>query len=464
MENSKRWTGIVVLVLSLALALCIGVYGNQSTTFFTVVLAMIFMLWLFKKKTRHGGFESIDQSEKDKLFVVVVGAGFSGICAAVQLRLRNIPFVVLEGASSIGGTWWYNKYPGCACDLPGLWYSYSFYKHKSSRFIPLQSETLSYLKEVCRHFGINDFIKLNTKVLECSFDDEKKNWIIKTANGEEVACTHLVSAIGGLTIPRYPDIPGIEDFQGDRIHTARWPAGYDLSGKRVGVIGTGASATQLISNIVDQVKELTVFQRSAAWVVQPASAMIAAPKSLSKYQIVNEFITRFNRTMLFISGDLMLKLIMTNGRLSRWLKGVLQKDMIQQVEREDVKRKIIPSTEIATKRLIVNNQYLPSFNNDHVKLVDQGIMKITQHGVTTTDRSTHDFDTIVFATGFDSLNSMKGLRILRNGASLSQSWDDCPNAYNGVMYPGFPNLFILLGPNTILGKFLCVRTSFCFSN
>ena len=343
-------------------------------------------------------FDSIDQSEKDELFVVIVGAGFSGICAAVQLRLRGIPFIVFEGASSIGGTWWHNKYPGCACDIPGLVYSYSFYKYKGPRFVPLQSETLSYLKEVCQHYSVTEFIKLNTKVSECLFDEGKKRWLVKTSNGDNVVCTHLVSAIGGLTVPRYPHIQGLDDFKGHQLHTACWPTGYDLRGKRVGVIGTGASATQLISNITNRVKELIVFQRSPAWVVSPA-IKLTAPKSLFKYNIVKELVEGANRLLLFVLGDIVLNLAMTKGRFSKWLKVIFMRDMLRQVNRVEVQKKIIPSTEIASKRLIMNDQYLQCFNKEHVQLVDQGIDKITQTGVMTTDGLMYDIDTIILATG-----------------------------------------------------------------
>ena len=314
-----------------------AVFNNMYIILCTTIFGIILVLWFLMTRNINSrdGFDNIDQSKKDELFVVIVGAGFSGICAAVQLRLRGIPFVVFEGASSIGGTWWHNKYPGCACDIPGLVYSYSFYKYKGPHFVPVQSETLSYLKEVCQHFGVIKFIKLNTKVLECLFDDKKKRWLVKTSDGEEVACTHLVSAIGGLTVPRYPRIQGLDDFEGDLLHTACWPSAFDLRGKKVGVIGTGASATQLITNITTQVKELIVFQRSAAWVVSPL-VKLTAPKFLSKYNVVRELVKGVNRLLLFVMGDVVLNVAMTKGRMSRWLKVVFQKDMIQQVKKEEV--------------------------------------------------------------------------------------------------------------------------------
>ena len=389
-------TGIVVGIIAGFAILLFGViYNNVSTSISAIVVLVI--LWFLRIRNKNG-FDGIGQSKKDELFVVIVGAGFSGICAAVQLRLRGIPFIVFEGASSIGGTWWHNKYPGCACDIPGLVYSYSFYKYKGPRFVPLQSETLSYLKEVCQHYGVTEFIKLNNKVSECFFDDEKKRWLVKTSNGDDVVCTHLVSAIGGLTVPRYPYIQGLDDFRGDQIHTACWPTGYDLRGKRVGVIGTGASATQLISNITNQVKELIVFQRSPAWVVSPA-IKLTAPKSLFRYDIVRELVEGANRLLLFVLGDIVLNVAMTKGKFSKWLKVIFKKDMLRQVNRVEVQKKIIPSTEIASKRLIMNDQYLQCFNKEHVQLVDQGIEKITQTGVMTTDGLIYDLDTIILATG-----------------------------------------------------------------
>lgn len=403
------------------------------------------------KFSKEDGFESIEQFEKDKLLVVIVGGGFSGICAAVQLKRRKIPFVVFEEASSIGGTWWYNKYPGCACDLPGVTYSYSFYRYRGERFIPLQTETLCYLKKVSRHFGIDQFIQLNTKVLGCSFDEVEKKWRVKTSKGEELVCTHLVSAVGGLNVPRYPDIPGVESFEGDAIHTARWPMGYELNGKRVAVIGTGSSSTQLISNIADKVEGLSVFQRSPAWVLPPAAETLA-PRFLNENHFVKEIMLNLNIAKLIVSGDMVLKTLMTKCRLSRWLKDPMKKEMAAQVMNEDVRYKLLPSIEFGSKRLILSNTYLPSFNKNNVQLVDEGILKITKHGITTEDGAHHHFDTIIFGTGFDSLNSMKGLKVSRNCVSLADVWGDCPNAYNGVMYPGFPNFFILLGPNTILGR------------
>eukprot|EP00111_Clytia_hemisphaerica_P016529 TCONS_00049001-protein len=358
--------------------------------------------------------------------------------------------MIIEQGSSIGGTWWWNKYPGCACDVPAYQYSFSFFKHEWSCPNPGQAETLAYIEKLADHYGLHEHIKLDTKVTECVFDDEYQVWMVSTSKKETITCSHLVSAIGALNIPKYPDIPGIDDFAGDSMHTSRWPIGYDLTGKRVAVVGTGCSAAQLIPSIVGKVRELFVFQRSAGLVFPPLC--IQTPKSIQGNDQLKYMWNLFLRCLGFIMGDLTVKYIYTttSNFLTRVVQDAIVKDMSNQIDSEELRQKLIPKEALGTKRGILRDDYLPCFNNPKVKLVDQKISCITQTGIETNDATSYSVDTIIYATGFDSLGSMKNLCISRNGKTLTKSWNNCPNAYNGVMCPGFPNFFILLGPNTVL--------------
>ncbi len=382
--------------------------------------------------------------------IAIIGSGFSGIGAAVQLKKAGIEsFTIFERAGEIGGTWRDNTYPGAACDVPSHVYSYSSEPNPdwSSKFA-CASEIQAYLLRIVEKYDLRPHLRLNAPITSAAFNELEGAWTLEVADGRRFRARAVVAAMGGLIDPSYPDIDGVESFAGQSIHTARWNHDYELGGKRVAVIGTGASAIQVIPAIAGKVAKLSVFQRTPAWVLPRGEKSIRA-QTKARYRRY-PFLMRLVRWSQFLFSELMGPLIMLNApRLSRVAESACEKHLENSVASPELRAKLHPDFQFGCKRILISDDYLSTFERDNVELVTDGIREINRSGIVTNDGALHEVDAIVYATGFDvaithAPIAIKGL----GGLDISAAWRDGAEAYKGIVVAGFPNWFVTMGPNT----------------
>ncbi len=388
---------------------------------------------------------------------VIVGAGFSGIGTAINLDKAGIGnYLVIEAGSGPGGTWYWNTYPGIAVDIPSFSYQFSFEQSPNwSRTYAPGGELKAYAEHCVDKYGLRRKIRLDTKVLGAEFDEQADLWRIRIDPGEVVSARFLVNAGGVLITPKLPDIDGVDSFAGLTMHTARWDHDQDLTGKRVAVIGTGASAVQVIPEIAPIVEHLTVFQRTPIWcfpkfdVPLPAAARRAM--RLPGGKTVQRWLSQAYVELTFPLAAQYFTVNPMAKRMSDAGKAYLRK----QVDDSEVRDKLTPRYAVGCKRPGFHNTYLSTFNRDDVDLVTEPIDKITGSGVATTDGSTHDVDVLILATGFKVMDPDDVLTYPVSGPggrSLSRYWDERRlQAYEGVSVPGFPNFFTVLDPTGTSG-------------
>jgi cyclohexanone monooxygenase len=389
---------------------------------------------------------------------LIVGAGFSGIGAAIKLdkaRLSN--YLVVEAGDGVGGTWHWNTYPGIAVDIPSFSYQFSFEQSpRWSRTYAPGHELKAYAEHCVDKYGIRSRIRFNTKVPSAEFDDEHALWRVQTDPGGEVTARFLISASGVLTVPNLPDIDGVDSFGGITMHTARWDHSQDLTGKRVAVIGTGASAVQVIPEIAPIASQLTVFQRTPIWcfpkldVPLPASARWAM--HIPGGKVVQRLISQAFVELTFPIPAQYFTVFPLAKRMESAGLGYLR----QQVHDPTVREQLTPRYAVGCKRPGFHNTYLATFNRDDVRLVTEPIDKITPAAVATTDGVNHEVDVLVLATGFKVMDtdSLPTFAITGSGGTtLSKFWDEHRlQAYEGVSVPAFPNLFSVMGPYGYVGS------------
>jgi cation diffusion facilitator CzcD-associated flavoprotein CzcO len=391
--------------------------------------------------------------------VVVVGAGFSGIGAAIKLDEAGFSdFVVLEEGDGVGGAWHWNTYPGIAVDIPSFSYQFSFEKRSDwSRVYAPGSELKSYAEQCVDKYGVRDRIRLNTRVVGSTFDEDTNAWRIQTANGERLTARFVIGATGVFSQPKPPDIPGIESFAGPTMHTARWDHSVDVRGKRVAVIGTGASAIQVIPAIAPEVERLTVFQRTPIWCLPKLDAPLSKRmRSLLRFIPGAKLAARY-ASQAFVEATFVLAAHFagTFPSLRERGEGAARK-LLSDVTDPDVRDKLTPRYSLGCKRPSFSNEYVRAFNRDNVLLETTAIDAITPHGVRTVDDVEHPIDVLVLATGFKVFDSgnmppfeMRGI----GGLGLEEWWDaNRMQAYEGVSVPGFPNWFSILGPYGFNGQ------------
>lgn len=383
--------------------------------------------------------------------VLIIGTGFGGLGMAIQLKNAGInSFLMLEKASTVGGTWRDNTYPGAACDVQSHFYSFSFEpKHDWSRKFGLQPEILGYMEHCVEKYQLADHIRFNKEVASAVFDDTTNTWALTTTDGDIVKADIVISATGQLNQPAWPHLPGMESFTGKVFHSARWDHEYDLTGKKVAVIGTGASAIQFVPKIVPQVKSLSLFQRSAAWVLpkpdrpfhrweQTLFRKIPAWDRCYRYLIYwkNESralaFTRFNRLL----------------EIFAWQAKRFAKSQVQNPQKL---RRLIPDYKIGCKRILISNDWYTAVDQPHVDLVTSSIERLVEDGVVTEDGAFQKVDAIIVGTGFAASEFLSPMEITgRKGVTLNEAWASGSEAYKGITVSGFPNLFMLYGPNTNL--------------
>ncbi len=384
--------------------------------------------------------------------VVVIGAGFGGLGAGIALLRRGITDVtILERADEIGGVWRDNTYPGAACDVPSPLYSWSYAPNPDwARRYSGQADILAYLQRTARETGVADRVRTGMEVTGADFDEESLTWRVRTASGETFEADLLVPSVGQLSRPVVPDLPGADTFAGDAFHSARWRHDVDLRGKRVAVVGTGASAIQFVPGIVDEVGSLTVFQRSAPYVV-PKPDREYRPASRTLFRRVPAVLSAERQATWFLSERLNNALT-SRTALVRVLDAAFRLHLRHQIRDADLRRRLIPDYALGCKRMLFSNDWYPALARPHVDVVTEKITGVEPAGVRTADGRLHEADVIVYGTGFAATEFLAPMRIRGiGGVDLREVWTDGARAHLGMTVPGFPQMFCIYGPNTNLG-------------
>ncbi|MDB4998782.1 MAG: Cyclohexanone monooxygenase [Myxococcaceae bacterium] len=384
--------------------------------------------------------------------VIIVGSGFAGLGMAIRLKQAGFhDFTILEQGSNVGGTWRENHYPGAACDVESHLYSFSFEPNPDwSRTFAPQKEILAYLERCVDKYDLRPHLRTRTGVKRAVYDEAKGTWLVETQSGEKLEARALVTACGGLSRPSMPDIKGLESFQGKMFHSAQWDHSYALDGKRVAVVGTGASAIQIIPAIAARVKKLSVFQRTAPWVIPKADVPIG-PGWRALYKRVPA-LQRAARGFQWTRHEVMALGFVKNTKILEYASRLARKYIDAKVKDPALRAKVIPTIAMGCKRVLLSNDYYPALCKDNVELVTEGIDQVTSRGVRSKDGALRDFDVIVLATGFYAAEQCAPFDVRgRAGVELDRVWQDGAEAYLGATIAGFPNLFMLVGPNTGLG-------------
>lgn len=401
--------------------------------------------------------------------VLVIGAGVAGLCAAIRLQGAGIPYVVIEKNAEVGGTWYENRYPGAGVDTPNHIYSYSFAKHDWSRYFALQGEIQGYFEGVADQYGVRRNIRFNTKVASARYDETDMRWRVRTVDGDgreqDYVADILISAVGLLNVPKLPAIAGLDSFAGPCFHTAHWPADINLRGKKVGIIGNGASSMQVVLAIADQVESLTIFQRSKQWAAPFEKFQKPVPQDVRfLLREVPYYQEWYRQRLAWIFNDRVHATLQIdpdwphpersinkiNDRHREHFTDYIKAEL---GARQDLLPDVLPDYPPFGKRMLMDNGWFRTVARDHVRLVTGGIERITPRVVVSDDGTAHELDVLVVATGFDAINLLSSFKLYgRGGRSIREAWDEKgAEAFMGVAAPGFPNLFILAGPNTALG-------------
>lgn len=393
--------------------------------------------------------DAVDPTGPESVDIVVIGSGFAGLCVAIKLREEGFEsFVVLEKGSDVGGTWRDNTYPGCGCDVPSHLYSLSFELNSDwSRMYPTQGEIWSYLQDCAAKHDLLPKIRFNSEVREAVFDEEAMLWNVRTGAGAEYRARFVISGMGGLCRPKMPNIPGIDSFQGPSFHSKDWDHSLDIAGKRVAVIGTGASAIQFVPQIAPEVKQLHLFQRSPPWIL-PKFDWAISDRLRGIFRTVPGSMRALRWLVYWVQESIALGYTVSPGVL-RFIQKQATKHLHQEIVDPELRERLTPDYSVGCKRTLISNNYLPTFERDNVELVTDGVTEIREHAVVTQDGAEREVDAIIFATGFDTMDFLSPVRFVgRAGEALNERWDVTPEAYFGVATRGFPNLFFVIGPNS----------------
>ncbi len=380
--------------------------------------------------------------------VLIVGTGFAGLGMAIKLLGAGQPdFVILEKADAVGGAWRENTYPGCACDVASMMYSYSFAPNRNwSRLYAEQPEILDYIQRVVKDYELEPHIRFNTEAISYEFDQESDRWCVRTRSGEEYRPRIVVMAHGALHIPNKPDFPGMDRFAGPVFHSARWDHSVDLRGKRVAVIGTGASAVQFIPKIADTAAKVDVFQRNAHWLLPKADRPLSdAERRLFK---ILPFAQRLYRLAAYWTHEVPVLAFM-NPRFLKVLEAASRRMLRNQVSDPGLRAKLTPDYQIGCKRILLSNDYYPALQRPNVELTTESITEFTEAGITTADGQVHEADVVILGTGFATDNRCAHEHIVgRDGVTIQEAWRDGMTAHLGTTVTGFPNMFMVMGPNS----------------
>jgi cation diffusion facilitator CzcD-associated flavoprotein CzcO len=389
-----------------------------------------------------------------RVHVAIIGAGHSGLCMGIRLKQAGIEdFLIVEKAATLGGTWRDNTYPGASCDAPSFLYSFSFaQKTDWSRRFAWQPELLAYSTELAIRHGLLAHCRFGAEVERVRYDDPSNTWTIECADGASIVADFVVTAVGQLNRPSIPPLPGLDSFAGERFHSAQWNHSVDLTAKRVAVIGNAASAVQFVPQIAPLVARLTIFQRSANWLL-PRKDRLYAPRTQRLLTRFPGLAKLYHDAQWFYFGEMQLTPLMKRVRPVQALARLRAlAHLRRQVRDPALRAKLVPDYPIGAKRVLFNDDYYPALTRPNVRLVTDGIERIEPAGVRSRTGELHEADVIVFATGFKSTEFLAPIEVTgREGRRLADEWRNGARAYLGVTVSGFPNLFMLYGPNTNLG-------------
>lgn len=382
--------------------------------------------------------------------VAVIGAGFAGIVTAVKLRRAGVDVVVFERSDGVGGTWWENRYPGAETDAASHLYSYSFAPYRWSRTHVRQAEIQAYLEHVAEAFGIRPLVRFKEGVTAVEWDDASAEYVVETGSGARERFGFVVSAVGIFGEPRLPDWPGLESFAGPVVHTAAWDPATDWVGKRVAVVGTGSSAVQVVAALAPEAGHLTVFQRQPGWVLPKRDRDYTA---VERRVFERRWAQRLDRIRLYLRQERREwrgALFRPGTRHHRWGEAVCRRFIAEIfAERPDLAAAVTPDYPFAGKRPVVSSDFYPALLRENVTLVPRAVSRCTTDGVVDADGVEHPADVLVLATGFEASRYLASLEVRGpGGLDLHRVWGDDPYALLGLMLPGFPNFFVMYGPNT----------------
>ncbi|MGC1484547.1 MAG: NAD(P)/FAD-dependent oxidoreductase [Candidatus Acidiferrum sp.] len=384
--------------------------------------------------------------------VLIVGGGFSGLCMAIKLREAGInSFLLIEKSDDIGGTWYDNRYPGCACDIPSHLYSFSFEPEADwSRMYPGQQEIHDYLKRCVERHKLAPHIRLNTRFREASWNETEGVWDVTAGERMQISARVLVSGIGGLHVPQYPKIEGIESFAGPKFHSSTWDYSVDLGGKNIAVVGTGASAVQFVPQIAPHAGKLYLFQRTPPWIVPRID--FAIPEKWKKRFRRFPLAMRAFRQYIFWRQEFRVLGFLGNRYVRGKATEIAIRHMKRKIKDPKLRERLTPKYELGCKRVLVSDDFYPTLTRPNVELVAEGIAEIREHSILTADGVERPADVLIFGTGFRATEPLIGIRIVgRGGVEIHEAWRERMSAYLGLTVSGFPNFFLLLGPNTGLG-------------
>ncbi|MBX7161351.1 MAG: NAD(P)/FAD-dependent oxidoreductase [Acidimicrobiia bacterium] len=391
---------------------------------------------------------------------VIVGAGMAGILSAIKLQEAGLDdFVIYEKADRLGGTWRENTYPGVACDVPSHLYSYSFAPNPGwSHVFSPGGEILRYFEDVAARFGVDRRIRYGTEICGMEFRDGR--WHVETSTGEHDAADYVIAATGVLHHPAYPDIEGLDDFAGALFHSARWDHDVDLAGKRVGIIGTGSTAVQIVCSIVEEVAELALFQRTAQWVLPVPNPEIP-PDVQDQYRadpvLMASVRDDLSRTF---SDNFANAVVDAESEQVKQIQAMCLANLEGNVTDPDLREKLRPDYRAACKRLVVAPDFYQKVQHPSARVVTDHIVRVEPGGVRTDDGVLHELDVLVLATGFRVDRFMRPIDVRgRDGTSLEDVWAQRPSAYLAISIPEFPNLFMLNGPNGPVGNFSLIEVA-----
>jgi cation diffusion facilitator CzcD-associated flavoprotein CzcO len=382
--------------------------------------------------------------------VAIVGSGFSGLGMAIRLLQEGFEdFVVLEKAQDVGGTWRDNTYPGCACDVPSHLYSFSFAPNPQwpSTF-SAQPEIQAYLQDCARRYGVLPHVRFGHEVTAADWDDEQQHWRIETSQGPLTASV-MIAGSGPFSGKSVPDLPGLETFEGASWHSAEWDHDHDLTGERVAVVGTGASAIQFVPEIQPVVGKLTLFQRTPAWVIPRRDRRLT--------RLEHALYRRFPAAQLLMRAGIYwaretFVLQFRRRRVGDAIGKLASNHLTRQVRDRDLRRKLRPRYAMGCKRVLISNDFYPALTRDNAEVVTEAITEVRPRSLVTADGTEHEVDTIIWGTGFHVVDRPIAEMVRgRDGRTLADVWDGSPQAYLGTSVAGFPNAFVLVGPNTGLG-------------
>lgn len=387
-----------------------------------------------------------------KYQAVIVGAGFSGMCMGIKLKAAGLnDFVIIEKAHDVGGTWRENTYPGAECDIPSALYSYSFehndeWEYKWSG----QAQILKYQQDTAVKYGLTEHLVLGCEINKAVFDEATAEWTLSAASGQQFQAQHFICAVGQLHIPAIPPFSNLQEFEGDHFHSAEWDHAVELAGKRVAVIGNAASAVQIVPAIVDKVEQLTVFQRSPNWMLPKVDRPYTSWEQRLSRKI--PLLARFYRFSIWIFGEWLILPALRGNRLANWVVGVLcRRNLSKAIKDPELRRVLTPDYPLGAKRILFGDTYYPALLRDNVALQTEPVESFTPEGIRVAGQEI-PFDVVVFATGFQTNPFLASIEVRGSGGQLlSEHWRDGAYAYLGIATHGFPNLYMMYGPNTNLG-------------